>query len=323
MTVFNKDVLFMCHFEKAMIKAIQQHYPSVHVKCCFFHYTQSLRKKAKEVIKSTTTSGGENAENARKSMKAVRRMMPPLVPEELVTPQLVELIIAASFNGYTEIPLDVKAFGNYVLRIYVGKHHPRSSASAGPRYPLALWNVSGMASRTNNAAESVHAQMNPDVNGKVSVFEFLSTIEKQMAKTNDRVATGCKWETKTVERVKNGLLAHELHQLLNGEQGVVNFLDNCGSIVKMKSVTESTVFVPQTISSAEDTKWISDNREQVVAAAKDLYRRLRSGRPMVDDDVLENVSSWSFQDPEDPVVHVAAIETEFSLVNDHLRNFFE
>ena len=199
-----------------------------------------------EVIKSTTTSGGENAENARKSMKAVRRMMPPLVPEELVTPQLVELIIAASFNGYTEIPLDVKAFGNYVLRIYVGKHHPRSRASTGPRYPLALWNVSVMTSRTNNAAESVHAQMNPQVNGKVSVFEFLSTIEKQMAKTNDRVANGCKPETKAIELVKSGLLAHGLHKLLNGEQGVVNFLDNCVSIVKMKSVAESKAFVPQT-----------------------------------------------------------------------------
>ena len=41
LTVFNKDVLFMCHFEKAMIKAIQQHYPSVRVKCCFFHFTKS------------------------------------------------------------------------------------------------------------------------------------------------------------------------------------------------------------------------------------------------------------------------------------------
>ena len=100
--------------------------------------------------------------------------------------------------------------------------------------------------------------MNPDVNRKVSVFEFLSAIEKQMAKTNERVSTGCKRETKAVERVKNRLLALELHKLLNGDQGVVNFLDNCGFIVQMKNVAESKAFVPQTISSAEDKKWISD-----------------------------------------------------------------
>ena len=175
----------MCDFEQAMIEAIQQHYSSVYVKCCFFHHTQSLRKKATEVIKSTTTSGGENAENARKSMKAVRRrMMFPQVSEELVTPELVELVIAASFNGCTEILLDVKAFGNCVLWIHIRKRRHRSGASVGPRYPLALWNFSGMASRTNNAAESVHTQMNPDVNGNVSVFEFLSAIEKRMTKTN-------------------------------------------------------------------------------------------------------------------------------------------
>ena len=133
-----------------------------------------------------------------------------------------------------------------------------------------------MACRTNNAAESVHAQMNPDVNSNLSVFGFLRLIEKHMAKTDERVANGCKRETKAVERVKNGLLARELHKLLNGEQGAVNFLDNCGSIVQMKGVAESTEFRSQTISLAEDDEWIADNRERVVSAANELHHRLCS-----------------------------------------------
>ena len=44
---------------------------------------------------------------------------------------------------------------------------------------------------------------------------------------------------------------------------------------------------------------------------------------MADDDVLKKVSSWAFQDAEDPQFNVGVAQTEFSLVDDQLRCIFE
>ena len=122
-----------------------------------------------------------------------------------------------------------------MLRTYVGTPIEGTTDIQPPLFPPALWRVSGRVSRTNNAAESVHARMNSQVHGKLSVFGFLSIIEKQMEMTNDRIAAGCQTETRAVEGVKNQRLAVELEKLLNSRQGVLNFLDNCGLIVQMKS----------------------------------------------------------------------------------------
>ena len=105
-----------------------------------------------------------------------------------------------------------------------------------------------MATRTNNAAESVHALMNQEVNGKLLVLGFLKIVEEQMDRTNQRIAYGCKSETRAVEGEKNRLLAVELHKLLNGDHGILNYLDNCGLVIKLKSIAEARTFVTNTIS---------------------------------------------------------------------------
>ena len=210
-----------------------------------------------------------------------------------------------------------------MLNTYVGKRRVRSGALVAPRYPLAIWNVSGMASRTNNAAESVHAQMNPKVNGKVTPFRFLSTVEEQMETTNRRIRTACKSETRAVEAVKNQLLAAELYKLLNNDQGILIFLDNCGSIVSLKSVREANRFVPHTIAPFEDIDWRPANRERVFEAARGLYLRTCPETETDMGDVLESVASWAFQVPPDPDVHIGPSETQLSLIDQRPMMIYE
>ena len=189
----------------------------------------------------------------RMAKKAVRRiMMLPLMPEELITPELVQQILTSWADDPKKLPREIKAFQTYFLNTYVGKPRVRAGPVMSPRFPPALWNVSAMASRTNNAAESVHSVLNPGVSGNLSVCRFLHLIETEMDRTNERVTAGCKPETKAVEHVKNRLLAVELDKFVNGDRGIMCFLDNCGSIIRLDSVKASQQFVPQTIHGVED-----------------------------------------------------------------------
>ena len=138
---------------------------------------------------------GEFSEKYRAALRMQWRLMRlPLVPEELITPELVHFIIRASFHDAENLPESVKDLRSYILRTYVGRRRQADGSIAKARFPPSLWCVSGMASRTNNAAESVHRQINDKVNGTLTVFGFLSIIEEQMRTTNARVAAGCKSE---------------------------------------------------------------------------------------------------------------------------------
>ena len=314
--IFTREVTLMCDFEQAFIVAVQLHYGSVVVKCCFFHFVQNLRKNATKTITAVKRATGKRSEKRWLAEKTKRRpMLLPLVPAELISPGLISLIIASWKEGCKELPDAFEDLEKTVLRTYVGKPVEGTSTVRPPLFPPALWNVSGMVSRTNNAAESVHAQMNSEVHGKLSVFGFLSIIEHQMERTNDRIAAGCQPETRAVETVKNELLAVELEKLLNRRQGVLCFLDNCGSIVQMKSVNQANKFVRAVVSSVDDIEWMLSNQSSIVATAHALHRRLCPESQVVGDEVLKSVAQWAFQVPPGPTFHVGASQVRMSLVD--------
>ena len=84
-------------------------------------------------------------------------MLLPLVPQELITLDLVELIIAAWRDSCKELPDAFDKLKRTILRTYVGTPIEGTSDVQPPLFPPALWCVSGRVSRTNNAAERVHA----------------------------------------------------------------------------------------------------------------------------------------------------------------------
>ena len=152
-----------------------------------------------------------------------------------------------------------------------------------------------MSVRTNNPAESVHAQINPEVNGKLSFFHFLSIIEGQMLRGRKRLAAGCRSESRRVERVKNRLIAEELDRLLNGREGVLAFMDNCSSITRLQSIAQAGTMERVSITTVDDIMWTRDNRGLLVAAADDLYHRLCPDGNFGNDEIMSKVATWSFQ----------------------------
>ena len=136
-----------------------------------------------------------------------------------------------------------------------------------------------------------------------------------MKRTNDRIRAGCQRETRAVEGSKNRLLAAELEMLLNGQQGVLGFLDNCGSVVQLKREADAKVFVRQAIPPVEDIQWKQSHRDLLEASAHGLYHRLHPGGQMDEGDLLRNVTQWAFQVPPDPEVRIGPSQARLSLVN--------
>ena len=116
-----------------------------------------------------------------------------------------------------------------------------------------------------------------------------------MARSRKRIRAGCQSESRAVIPEKNRLLAGELQQLLNGREGVLRYLDNCGSIIGMRRKRDSNRFLPARIPSTDDLVWTAANRGIAIVAARGLYRRLHPSGQLADEDILTIVSWWSFQ----------------------------
>ena len=249
----------------------------------------------------------------RKDKKAAHAA--PIVPKELITPALVKLIISGWKDGCKELPNAFNELEKTILATYVGKPVDGSTTTRPPIYPASLWCVCGLASRTNNAAESVHRNLNSKISGKLAIFKFLCIIEEEMERTNDRIVNGCRPETRAVELVKNQRLAVELELLINGKQGVICFLENCGMIIRTKSVGEANKVNRSIVSTVDDIEWMLANRTSLVTAACDLHGRLCPGSDVGNEFVLDNVKRWAFQLPPEPGALIGPSRTRLSLMD--------
>ena len=201
------------------------------MKLCLFHFTQNLREKAGTVVNAIRRAVGKTSEKLQLAEKTKRRlMMLPLLPERLITPQVVGLILRMWVDGCPEHRDAFHSVVATILRTYVGVPQDDPETPTTPRFPPELWSVSGMTIRTNNSAESLHSEINQKVSRKMSLLRFLSIIEECMQTARERIASGCQTENQVFNAEKNRLFAIELDVLLNGGQGVIAFLDNCSSI---------------------------------------------------------------------------------------------
>ena len=116
-----------------------------------------------------------------------------------------------------------------------------------------------------------------------------------MAKARDRMETGCQSESRRAVPEKNRALAVQLDNLFSGRQGVLEFLDNCGSVVSMEKLEEVRRFAPREVFRLPDALWSLANRNVLVQAAKNLYFRLHPGGQLTDDEILGKITEWSFQ----------------------------
>ena len=295
-TYFGRPVTVMCDFEDAFIKVVEKHYKLVTVKCCLFHFAQNIRKKARPVITKVEKAAGKNSEEARFAETTKRRFtMLALLPEVLITPEVVRLILddwkASAPKGLEDAFDDLF---KTVMRTYVGA--PRRDGQP-PRtlFPPHLWSVSGRSIGTNNGAESCHSALNPKTKGAISVRRFLRLLEEVMDDARDRIATGCQPESRPEISAKNQALAVLLDNLFRGQQEVLQFLDNCGLVLSLDDVESVQQFAARELLQRQDSELSRTNGDLLDQAARNLYFRLHPTGQLTDDEILGNVTNWAFR----------------------------
>ena len=150
--VFKRPVDIIVDFEQAFINAMRHHSEGARIHCCFFHFTANVRKNIKTVMAEIKGAVHQNADKMSMAEKVKRSlMMLPLLPEELISTDLVDALVAR-FDA--AVPECAGAFGP--LREYLVSNYVRPNA----RFPKRIWSVSGRKFRTNNAAESFHPRLN-------------------------------------------------------------------------------------------------------------------------------------------------------------------
>ena len=312
--IFKRPVEFMMDFETAMVNAVRQTSEEAKVLCCFFHFTANIRKRCVQImaaIKKTVRQNAEKMSAAKKTKRAV--MMLPLLPEELITTDLVDKLLAR-FDA--AVPECAGAFGP--LRDYLVSTYVRQNA----RHPRRRWSVSGRKIRTNNAAESCHAQLNGSlrVSGAVTFDIFIFAIETQMASTTREIVAGCEPRSKTIFAKRDELLKAELAKLFRGEQGVFKFLDHCSSVLFVRNQQDIRQYndrLQAEVPDPVDRLWIEQNRQAVCESMAGLFQRL-TGTPATDIvQIMTTIEQWTFaikQTTRDEIGdHEASV---MSMVND-------
>ena len=135
-TYFKRPVTVMCDFEDGFIKAVHDLYASVTVKCCLFHFTQNLRKAATPIMTKVENAAGESVEVVRMAKRTKRRfMMLPLLPAEVITPDVLHLILGEWKDGAPDGLKDAfDGLTTTVMETYVGTP-PQVPNPVRPRFP--------------------------------------------------------------------------------------------------------------------------------------------------------------------------------------------
>jgi hypothetical protein len=190
---------FSVDFELAASDAFTEVFPASVLSFCFFHFTQSLWRKAKESGAAAAYRHPDN-EGLRSQFHAILGLA--FVPEDHVVRAFDDLqtICAAELEDVL-----VLLEHYYVL----GKRRGRGRLP--PRYPIATWNVNNRTyegePRTNNSVEGWNRRFNSLV-GKTHpnifvVIEHLRKEENYAASQRELIDLGRSPPKKKVKYIKN------------------------------------------------------------------------------------------------------------------------
>lgn len=156
--ILNPSVI-MSDFESGLRAAIRQHFPRSSLRCCFFHHTQAIWRKA-------VSLGLETTYRREEEVKDVVRMLMCLafLPTEEVEEQFD---ILRATEAVRRSPSLQNLF-EYYSRTWLN----------GP-FPLSLWNVNGQILRTNNLVEGWHNKLSREI-GRVhpDIFKLIENIQR-------------------------------------------------------------------------------------------------------------------------------------------------
>ena len=291
-TILQRPVTLMVDFKIAFIKAAKMYQAGRSIMCCCFHFVANIKKKARVVIEELKKKFGAGSAEVRMAEKTKRAvMMIPLLPIEFITSETINMILwrwRSTFPGQSGV---FEKLHRHLMKNYVG---------ATARFPVYLWCVCGRSTRTNNAAESLHAVLNKSVRvrGVVTLDMFLFAIEGQMRNTKREIDDGCPSHSKAIYKSRSSLLAFELSEFFNGKQWILKYLDHCSEILKIKNNTAINLFRIRRNGETHqpiEVQWISRNHLVVEQAAVHLHAFLCPSSSKTRQEILASVNSWAYQ----------------------------
>ena len=119
-TILKRPVRLMMDFELAFMTAARKCKVGATIACCFFHFVKNIKKKARPVINELKRAVGKrSAEVLFAEITKRRLVMLPLVPIDLITVELVDLIVTAWKDKHPHLHSAFNELRDYLLRTYV------------------------------------------------------------------------------------------------------------------------------------------------------------------------------------------------------------
>ena len=320
--IFNRRVQLVCDFEQAFIQTMQQRFPRVVIKCCFFHYVKNIRTKLRSLLLRIKRENGATSFEYKTAQLTKRRfMMLPLLPINLVTEDTLNAITDDWKNVQTCKGDEFAFVVKYMKKMYIGREKSDGNYQDAI-YPPDLWNVCGQKVRTNNTAESVHSRINKKAAGRISLFRFLGIIEEEMRRAVCCMTRGCVSATNPVECEKNTLFAKALAHLYS-RQNVIQFLDICSSISQLRSKKNALVY--KTRLQTVINKKLPDDRQpdqQTSNTLVNIYNQLHPNNDTDVSEILSTIEKWSFKHQTSFRVEEVPDDSVLSLAEERPRKSF-
>jgi hypothetical protein len=158
-TINWKGKLFLVDFEQGAIGALQQTFPGATVKCCIFHFRQSLYRNLDSGLKLAFNSGkwevrkGEQVQvpDVQNWLRLVMGMC--LLPVDEI-PRVWSFLKLPPETSYPELASSLSSFASYFETTYVERP---AGVRRGTFFPPTLWSHwDNDDARTTNLAEGWH-----------------------------------------------------------------------------------------------------------------------------------------------------------------------
>ncbi|XP_060857291.1 uncharacterized protein LOC132934900 isoform X1 [Metopolophium dirhodum] len=219
-------VCFITDYEKALMSAVQQSFPESQLRCCWFHFTQSIVRYCHRRMNSVLDLVRTNPVAAR-----VLRMVLalPHLPATRNDPRCPQFSMTDGFRAIIHYTRQFPEIERGMRNFLIGYVESFWLLQVGPD----LISVFGEEYRTNNYLESFHAtllvqmQRHPNVWNflqKLTIIENQYFIEFEQARRNLRIRDGASRRER--ENTTNILAGHV--EQLNQDGDLIGFLRRAG-----------------------------------------------------------------------------------------------
>lgn len=165
---------FLIDYEQAARSAIEEVFPNVTVKGCFFHLSQNIYRKVQ-------SEGLQGKYQTDVNFALKIRMLPALafIPSDEVVDAFETL--------QNTMPPEADPITDYFEDTYIGRTRRRNRRA--PRFPVSMWNMYDRVvedlPRTNNSLEGWHNHMQANITSfHPNIWKFLEVLKREQALTS-------------------------------------------------------------------------------------------------------------------------------------------